>query len=72
MNQDLNKVKLPKGASHKGKEILKILNVVVGEKDSESGYMAVNEDGDRVFIKNSEMAKLSEPQTSSTDESEGE
>lgn len=51
MNQNANVVKLPKGATHKGKEILKVLHVSISDNDKENGYMVVNEDGDKVFMK---------------------
>lgn len=51
MNDDLNKVKLtPENRIYKDKEILKVISVVVAEDAKDNGYMAVNEDGERVFV----------------------
>jgi hypothetical protein len=68
MNQDLNDVKIPKGASYKDQEILKVLNVVVSEVASESGYVVLLGNGDKEFISSAKFAKLSEPSEEEGDE----
>ncbi len=51
MNQNRNKVELTdKNKIYKDKEILKVISVVIGEKDSDSGYRVVLEDGSQEFV----------------------
>lgn len=61
MNNDLNDVKIPKGATYKGEEVLKVLNVVVAEKAADSGYMLLLGNGDKEFITATNFGKLGEP-----------
>ena len=37
MNEDRSQVKLPKGATYKDQEILKVMSRTIGEKSSEDG-----------------------------------
>lgn len=61
MNQDINDVKLPKGAEVDGKSILKVLSATISEKDSESGYTVILEDGEKAFLTNKQFEKLGQP-----------
>lgn len=58
MNQDLNDVKIPKGATYKDQEVLKVLNAVVSDNAKESGYQLLLGDGEKVFISTANFAKL--------------
>jgi hypothetical protein len=60
MNQDLNDVKVPKGATYKGQEVLRVLNSVVGESAKDSGYKVLLGDGRQEFISAANFAKLGE------------
>lgn len=49
-NVNKNEVALKVLPPYKGKALLKVLNVVIGEKKSDSKYWCVNEDGDKVLV----------------------
>lgn len=49
-NVNKNEVALKKLPDYQGKKLLKVLNVVIGEKKSENKYWCVNEDGEKVLV----------------------
>lgn len=61
MNQNLNKVDLPEGATYNGQEILKVLNRVISDNDDENGFVILTGDGEKTFITDDEFADLETP-----------
>lgn len=59
MNQNLNKVELPEGATYNGQEILKVLSRVISDNEAEDGYVILTGDGEKTFITDDEFADLS-------------
>ena len=49
-NVNKNEVALKKLPDFKGKKLLKVLNVVIGEKKSDNKYWCVDEDGEKVLV----------------------
>ena len=49
-NRNKNELDLKNLPEYKGKNLLKVLNIVIGEKESENNYWCVNEDGDKVLV----------------------
>lgn len=47
-NPNRNNVSSP--GPYKGREVLKVLSAVIGEKASDTGYVCVMEDGEKEFI----------------------
>jgi hypothetical protein len=61
MNQDTNKVDVPKGAVYKDKGVLKVLQAVIGDTAKDTGYKVLLDDGSAEFISQSQFEKLAEP-----------
>lgn len=64
-NSNLHEVTIPKGATYKGQEVLKVISPVVGETAKDTGYKLLLGNGDMVFVTQAQFAKLD------SDESEG-
>lgn len=60
MNNDSNKVNLPKDFEVDGQKVLKVLNTVIGESAKDTGYKVLLENGEQVFVKVSTVNKESE------------
>lgn len=60
MRHNLNDVELPEGARYADQEVLKVLNRVVSDEDSENGYMLLLGNGDKQFVTDEEFDALGE------------